>query len=222
MRTATELVLSAITFVKVRLGPWIVKLSFLSGGLLALAGGIVYATIPDHAGVIHGCYRPQTGNLRVIDDSLSQCKAGEQSLSWAVTGPQGEQGPEGPGVAAFAADSGFDPVPITQNTAVVSLALPAGHYVFTGKLVAGDSGASNVVVCSLHNSGGGGGPSTLDISQTPVLAAASFATLPLVGNLSLTSAATIEIVCTAQSQTGSALAQFARLNAVQVSTLQVQ
>jgi hypothetical protein len=40
----------------------------LSFGLIALAGGIAYATIPDSVGVIHGCYGTN-GQLRVIDPS---------------------------------------------------------------------------------------------------------------------------------------------------------
>ena len=121
--------------------------------------------------------------------------------------------------AAFTADSGFDPVAITQNTGVVSLNLPEGSYVFSGKVLAGDISTTNVVICVLFNQGGGGGPSILDISQTPTLTAGSFATLPLVGKLSLAGNATISIVCTAQNA-GNAIAQYAHLNAVRVATLQ--
>jgi hypothetical protein len=67
-------------------------------GLLAVAGllltgGIVWATIPDSGGVIHGCYQTSNGNLRVIDtDAGGQCRGGESPLSWSVTGPTGPPG----------------------------------------------------------------------------------------------------------------------------------
>ncbi len=59
-------------------------------------GVVAYATIPDPAGVIHGCYSKSGGTLRVIDDSVTQCKSGETSriarsagCTWAdrTTGP---------------------------------------------------------------------------------------------------------------------------------------
>ena len=40
-------------------------------GALALAGAVVYATIPDSHGVIHGCYDSH-GALRVIDTGAGQ------------------------------------------------------------------------------------------------------------------------------------------------------
>ena len=65
----------------------------LSFGLIALAAGIAYATIPDSAGVIHGCYR-NNGQLRVIDPSNGgACKNNETGLDWSQTGPQGPPGP---------------------------------------------------------------------------------------------------------------------------------
>jgi hypothetical protein len=68
--------------------------------LLALAGMVAYATIPDSKGVIHGCYKTQNGQLRVIDSG--SCDSSETALSWSQTrpqgppGPQGLQGPQGP------------------------------------------------------------------------------------------------------------------------------
>ena len=63
---------------------------------LAAAAGVAYATIPDSAGAIHGCYAKSSGALRVIDDSAASCKASESSLSWSVSGPPGVPGPVGP------------------------------------------------------------------------------------------------------------------------------
>jgi hypothetical protein len=74
-----------------------------------VAAGIAYATIPDSAGVIHGCYSKTSsttlppGSLRVVDTGLGQsCGQNEVALSWnqqgvkGATGAQGPQGPVGP------------------------------------------------------------------------------------------------------------------------------
>jgi tail collar domain/collagen triple helix repeat protein len=76
--------------------------------VLALgAAGIAYATIPDAAGVMNGCYRTslddQKGQLRIVDDPAS-CRSNEARIQWnqkgpkgdtGATGPQGPQGPKG-------------------------------------------------------------------------------------------------------------------------------
>jgi hypothetical protein len=64
---------------------------------LGLAGGVAWASIPDAAGVIHGCYQKNNGQLRVIDSAQTQaCAPAESPLNWNQTGPQGPQGPQGP------------------------------------------------------------------------------------------------------------------------------
>jgi hypothetical protein len=62
---------------------------------VALAAGVARATIPDGAGVIHACYSRSGGALRVLDDSVTSCKAAETSLAWGVAGPVGPPGPAG-------------------------------------------------------------------------------------------------------------------------------
>jgi len=157
-----------------------------------------------------GSLKEDIAALQAAVDALSSQQAALQTALAALSSQQ---------TAAFAADSGLDPIAVTQNTGVVSLNLPEGNYVFSGKVLAGDAGTTNVVICVLFNQGGGGGPSILDISQTPALTAGSFATLPMVGRLSLAGTATISIVCTAQNA-GNAIAQYAHLYAVRVATLQ--
>jgi Collagen triple helix repeat (20 copies) len=67
----------------------------------ALAGGIAWASIPDAAGVIQGCYKVKGGALRVIDTEKGQtCAAGEALLSWNQKGPKGDTGATGPAGAA--------------------------------------------------------------------------------------------------------------------------
>jgi hypothetical protein len=71
--------------------------------VIAAGGGIAFATIPDSAGVIHGCYLKAPGaggiakgTLRVIDtDASENCTASENSLDWNQTGPQGPPGAQG-------------------------------------------------------------------------------------------------------------------------------
>jgi hypothetical protein len=71
------------------------------------AGGIAYATIPDSGGVIHGCYAKSGGSLRVIDDSVTNCKSTETALNWNIQGQQGPVGPAGPqGLQGFAGPQG--------------------------------------------------------------------------------------------------------------------
>jgi hypothetical protein len=73
----------------------------VGAGALAV-GGIAYASIPDSAGVIHGCYQKTAngvqppGSLRVIDPGSGQsCNGYEVPLTWNQTGPQGPTGPKG-------------------------------------------------------------------------------------------------------------------------------
>jgi hypothetical protein len=61
-----------------------------------VAAGVAYATIPDGAGAIHGCYARSGGALRVIDASVTNCAKTETALNWNVQGQQGPQGVQGP------------------------------------------------------------------------------------------------------------------------------
>lgn len=64
----------------------------LTASLLVM-GVIVYASIPDSGGVIHGCYKRNNGTLRVIDTGVSQCDNSETPIQWNQTGPQGAPAP---------------------------------------------------------------------------------------------------------------------------------
>src|SRR5262249_8841704 len=65
-------------------------------GVGVAVGGIAYASIPDANGVIHGCYRPTTGELIVIKSDGKGCETGWTPLNWSQTGPTGLAGPTGP------------------------------------------------------------------------------------------------------------------------------
>jgi hypothetical protein len=63
--------------------------------LLAVAAGTAYATIPSAGGVIHGCFKQFTGDLRLVDAN-AKCTSKERPISWSVQGPKGDTGPQGP------------------------------------------------------------------------------------------------------------------------------
>lgn len=72
----------------------------------AVAGGagMAVGAIPDSGGVIHACYNPRVGVVRVIDTEASPpqtcaTRFGEVAVSWNQKGPKGDtgvQGPQGP------------------------------------------------------------------------------------------------------------------------------
>jgi type VI protein secretion system component Hcp len=74
-----------------------------TAGAVATAVLPSLASIPDSAGVIHGCVNKTTGVVRIIDTaktgSLGQCVASgalaETAVTWSQTGPAGPAGPGG-------------------------------------------------------------------------------------------------------------------------------
>lgn len=89
------------------------RVALLTVGVLALAGGAVYAAIPDANGVIHGCIDDrttfrQTRVVRVFDTAeRAACPTGMTSIQWNQTGPQGPQGAQGdPGAAGAQGEQG--------------------------------------------------------------------------------------------------------------------
>src|SRR5262245_31851775 len=63
----------------------VVLLAIVAGVVLA---GATWAAIPDATGTIHGCFKKQNGQLRVIDEGGS-CLHSEKALDWSQTGPAG-------------------------------------------------------------------------------------------------------------------------------------
>jgi hypothetical protein len=76
-------------------GPFRFWKAVLLGLVCALAVTVVKATIPDAAGVIHGCYSRPGSNLYVIDRAVGTCKNGDTALTWNVQGPAGPAGSDG-------------------------------------------------------------------------------------------------------------------------------
>jgi hypothetical protein len=137
----------------------------------AIAGGIVYATIPDAGGVIHGCYG-NNGKLRVIDtDAGETCNSSETALNWNQTGPEGPEGPEGPQGPAGAGETyfngNFQSVPLAPfpGVTVATLSLPPGRYMMHAKFrYQGTGGSVETASCVFQGDGIGG----LDGSQNNV------------------------------------------------------
>lgn len=73
-----------------------------AGGLATLGATVVWAQIPDSAGVIWSCYDGKTGALRVVDEG-TVCPRGQILLKWNQQGPAGPAGPVGPQGATGAA-----------------------------------------------------------------------------------------------------------------------
>jgi hypothetical protein len=112
---------------------------------LAATAGVAYSAIPDGNGVIHGCYTSATGALRVIDTEASgTCRGGETALDWnqkGLPGARGSQGAQGPpgSTTAYGRSAG-GPVALPdpgQKKTVVTLTVPRGSYVVSGKAVGG-------------------------------------------------------------------------------------
>ncbi len=63
----------------------------------SIIGGVSYASIPDSAGVIHGCYTNDSPHtLHVLDTAKSaRCPWGTTAISWSQAGQPGPQGPAG-------------------------------------------------------------------------------------------------------------------------------
>lgn len=59
--------------------------------LSAAALGVVIVGIPGQNGVIHGCYKTQNGQLRLVESPTS-CNPSEVAIHWNQSGPQGPQG----------------------------------------------------------------------------------------------------------------------------------
>ena len=115
--------------------PRLASASLLGSVLIVVAGTVVFASIPDSAGVIHGCYNSVNGVLRVIDSATQECRQSETSISWSQVGPAGAPGPQGPpgpsgvvGIQVVNAASAFD----ASIYKTVTAFCPAGTKVVSG------------------------------------------------------------------------------------------
>jgi hypothetical protein len=134
------------------------------GGVTFGIASAVQASIPDANGVIHGCYKTNTGSLRVIDNTGSSCAASETPLTWSQRGPTGAKGatgaagPSGP-TGASGPLSGYESVssetvfhdfskPDPANYGVL-VYCPAGKKVLGGGAFVGWYGAAGYIQIGL-------------------------------------------------------------------------
>jgi hypothetical protein len=81
--------------------------------VVAGGAGIAWASIPDTAGVIHGCYptNPSLKVLFLVDPATGRCPVGFTPIAFNQTGPVGPQGPQGsPGINGKDGTNGKDGV----------------------------------------------------------------------------------------------------------------
>jgi hypothetical protein len=105
----------------------------LAGAVAALAlASIGFAAIPDSGGVIHGCYKKDTGALRVYDDTTNspkQCTDKEAPLNWNQHGGVTDAYINYSTNLAVVSDSSW------PGTVVSSRSVPEGSYMFVANLV---------------------------------------------------------------------------------------
>jgi hypothetical protein len=154
-------------------------------GTLIVAAGIAYAAIPDTSSVIHGCFKTNKGDLRVIDPSAGgSCLSSETPLNWNQTGPkgttgmtgaqgpvgsqgpQGQQGPQGPSGSSHGYSTYTNTIFVNGGavfpTTVASLTVSAGNYVVWAH---GMGAANHDLTCSIDTSNGTVASQAVDIDS---------------------------------------------------------
>lgn len=195
---------------------WSVAAGIIVCGLVA--GGVALATIPDSNGVLHGCYQKSSGNLRIIDTSVANCRPSETAISWNATGPAGDVGPRGPSNAFYKDQSDtFGSESLNLNTFIktVTLSLPAGSYVVNATAAFGSGVAFNVVQCQIQWTGGSG-PA---VQGTIGGSANSFLVMPLMSPVTLAATDDVSIACRGGSDVNT---QPSAITAIQVETVTIQ
>jgi len=196
----------------------------LGGLVFAVAVTVVVrATIPDAAGVIHGCYSKPGSNLYVVDSAVSTCKNGDTALTWNVQGPPGPVGPMGLSDGFWKNDLKiFTSVNLDGTpTDVETLSqLPAGNYMFTATLAFANSAATFAnVQCILHTSDNPPVFLSNGVQTTVGGTANSFGSMTIVGAGTLTAPTDVKATC---ASTGTAFTQQSAPTAIRVATLTVQ
>jgi hypothetical protein len=191
----------------------LVLIGFAIGLVAASAGQVARAAIPDASGLIHGCYTASEGDVRIVDPNGPACRRHERSIQWNQTGPQGApgvQGPAGPAGLSHAvqtdnASPSFTAVEVSgdvaQPTAVLAWALPPGNYTLQANVSVyaqfpfGTLTPFVHVVCSFAV---GAGKIGGDFVSTVGGALNTYATLPLLGSITLAGSDTVKVLCHAE------------------------
>jgi hypothetical protein len=198
---------------------WSVAALVVLGALVV--AGVALATIPDANGVIHACYRPLDGNLRLIDSATTAtCRLLETAISWNAQGPAGPTGPRGPS-AAFLKDqrNSFGSFSLQSATFldILTLSLPAGSYVVSATAaVVTDASITEEAQCIVRSSST---PLSVAVSGTLTAGPSSNVTIPLTTAFTLTVPDNVSLACRSD---GPVFTQPSALTAIQVATLTVQ
>jgi hypothetical protein len=189
----------------------LIVLIAIVGGLAMV--GIVYASIPDSNGVIHGCYANKGGGLRVIDTGTGQsCHANKETmLSWNQSGPTGATGLPGPSDAYTVEGSRVIPGDGTNYT-VASMSLPQGSFVVSAVVrLAANLGTGTSVTCLTLQDGG----PILDGASDANLNPPQVVTVPILGRAVISNqTSTLTLAC--RSDARSTICRSARRGVVLV------
>ncbi len=126
---------------------------------LALAAASCYA----QNNVIYACITKTTGGIRIVS-TASQCKSNEASIFWNVTGPEGQQGPQGPaaGVCSDSATKTYLLFPFVINQNGFDTAIEIAN---TGKDPSGSSGQDGTIVLNFYGPGAPAPITTSSLAQ---------------------------------------------------------
>ena len=167
----------------------LVPIAFVGGFFLA---GIVYASIPDSNGLIHGCYAKKGGGLRVIDSGTGQnCNTKQEApVNWNRSGPPGPPGPSDAYTIGGSRQIFGDE---THNT-IASMSLPQGFFVISVvlRIAAQDTPRGAFVTCVNLQDGGPiqNGAGNMDVPQNAVVM------MPLLGLAGIRNTASpLTLVC---------------------------
>jgi hypothetical protein len=101
------------------------------GVAAALSAGLASASVPDAAGVIHGCYDAK-GAVRVVDAGTGRaCRRKETALAWSERGPKGDRGDTGPQGEAGPQGATGDPGYRVDGSGNRVYDNPTGEHMFT-------------------------------------------------------------------------------------------
>jgi hypothetical protein len=201
---------------------WSYRARLVGAGLVVggvVSGGLLFATIPDQDGVLHGCYSKPGGAVRVIDNGMTACKASETPIDWNATGPKGDDGlpgDRGPS-DAFLVDHrhtfSSEPLDLTTRTTVLSMSLPAGSYVVNATAAVVGNTTFGVVQCGIRSLTGSLAPA---VKATVGGSAESLATIPLTAAFTLAVDDEVSLACLGDSWIHT---QPSAMTAIQVQTV---
>jgi hypothetical protein len=177
-----------------------------------VSGGLLFATIPDQDGVLHGCYKPG-GAVRIVDDTVTACKTEETPINWNATGPKGDRGASDAFVVDRESTFSSQPLALGTFTRMASMSLPAGSFVVNATAAVAGDATFGVAQCQIRSPAGSLGRA---VQATVGGSPNSFATISLTAAFTLAAADEVSLACRGDS---SVVTQPSVMTAIQVQTL---